>query len=84
MSQGFQPSPSGAHPESGGADATDAAIVHAEERRVMLRDLAEIGMDIARGIARRAGEPPDSATPAAPAPRHDPPSHSPASPAPSA
>jgi len=61
-------------------DDLDPAIAHAEERRVMLRELAELGMALARDLTRRALEAPETAeratetaTPAPrPAPRHDP------------
>lgn len=70
-----------AHPAPDMAeDDPDAAIAHAEERRVMLRELAELGMALARDLTRRALEPqetpeetPEPAKSASrPAPRHDP------------
>jgi hypothetical protein len=67
--------------------AADARVARAEERLVMLRELAEIGMAMTRKLGRRVLEAPDddapdpapaepagpkSAPKAAPGPRHDP------------
>jgi hypothetical protein len=71
--------------ESDGAGATDPRVARAEERRAMLRELAELGMALTRELTRRtletpetsAAEPaadgsPKAASRAIPGPRHDP------------
>jgi hypothetical protein len=72
-------------PESSSADPADPRVARAEERRAMLRELAELGMALTRELTRRTLETPQTpeAAPAAdtnpkavsraiPGPRHDP------------
>ncbi len=54
------PPPRGAFPEIAAADAADPRVVRAEQRLAMLRELAELGMALARDLTRRALETPDS------------------------
>jgi len=57
--------PRGVPPGSEDGAAADPRIVRAEQRLAMLRDLAELGMALARDLARRTLEAPDEAEPAA-------------------
>jgi hypothetical protein len=71
MSQPSAPSPSGAPPLGDDADAADPLVARGEERVGMLRDLAELGMEMARDLVRRTVNAPDDDK-AASAARHDP------------